>query len=80
MRVEMAVNFGPRRHGPLAAEQKPSERRIPRTRDRQLRWLALALHIEDLVQSGKVKSYSGIARMCGGSKARVSRILSLSLS
>ena len=68
----MAVDFGPRARRRLAVEPKAQ---FPRARDRQLRWLALAVHIEDLVLSGQVDSYVEIARQCGVSPARVSKVV-----
>ena len=75
MRIEMTVDLVPKARRRQARKRKAQKHLIPRTRDRQLRWLALALHIEALVMSGQVKSYAEIARMCGVSRARVSIVL-----
>ena len=71
----MAVELGPKRRERRAEEQRSRECQIPRSRDRQLRWLALALHIEDLVLSGQAASYAEIARICGVSRARVNQLV-----
>ena len=47
--------------------------RIPRI----ARLLALAWHVEELVQSGKISSYAAAARLGHVSRARLSQILSL---
>ena len=69
--MEVAVELGPKRRGPRG-DKKPHNKQRRHTRDRQLRWLALALHIEELVLSDQVKNYAEIGRMCGVSRARVS--------
>lgn len=74
MRVEMGVEFRSERRAREAEAQEPSDHEISRSRDRQLYWLALAMHIEELVLSGQVKSYAEIARMCDVSRARVSTV------
>jgi hypothetical protein len=55
---------------PLATVPSP---RVPRI----ARLMALALHIETLVQAGTVPSYAAAARLGHVSRARVSQILSL---
>ena len=77
MRVEIAVELGQTRREPKAEKHKSHAPQIPRVRDRQLRWLALALHIEDLVQNGKVANLAAVARMCGVSRARVSMVVGM---
>ena len=75
MRVEIAVELGQTRREPKAEKHKSHATQIPRTRARQLRWLALALHIEDLVQSGQVDSYAEVSRLCGVSRVSVTSVL-----
>jgi hypothetical protein len=77
VRVELAVELGPKRREILPEDQDHRDHKIHRTRDRQLRWLALAFLIEDLVLNGQVESYAEIARMCNVSRARVSRVVGL---
>jgi hypothetical protein len=55
---------------PVVTEESP---RVPRL----ARLMALALHIEALVQSGTVSSYAEVARLGHVSRARVCQILSL---
>src|SRR5712692_9892576 len=55
---------------PVATVPSP---RVPRI----ARLMALALHIEALVQTGTVPSYAAAARLSHVSRARVSQILSL---
>jgi hypothetical protein len=51
----------------------PPARRVPRS----ARLMALALHLEALVQQGTVPSYAELARLGHVSRARLSQILSL---
>lgn len=44
---------------------------------RRTRNLALAYWIDGLVRSGEVADLAGVARMCGVSRARVSKVFSL---
>ena len=71
----MAVELGPKQRGLVAEDRDHLDHKVLRAHDQQLRWLALAIHIEDLVLSDQIKSYADIARLCGVSRARVSRIL-----
>ena len=79
--IERTLPFGRRGRGgsqecqadqrrPLAPVPSP---RVPRI----ARLMALALHIEGLVQAGMVSSYAEAARLGHVSRARVSQILSL---
>jgi hypothetical protein len=56
---------------PSAPSSSPS--RIPRL----ARFMALAWHIEELVQSGAISNYAAAARLGHVSRARLSQILSL---
>lgn len=43
------------------------------------RWLALVLHVDELVASGQIADYAEVARRYGISRARVSQLMNLSL-
>ena len=44
---------------------------------RRARQLALALYIDSLIRSGEVADLAAVARMCGVSRARVSKVVGL---
>lgn len=78
MRVELVVDLGGRR---APAPKRPTRpvaqpNRLAEQRERKLRWLALALHVCELVGTGEADSYAEVARRCGVSRVRVSRLLS----
>ena len=75
MRIELDIDLKAERR---ARRDEPSPEPSPpnpvaRTA-RLLRRIALAQHIDHLVQTGQVASYAEIARMCGVSRAAVSRV------
>jgi hypothetical protein len=79
--IERTLPFG-RRGRASSVELHPDERRppapLPSPRvPRIARLMALALHIEALVQAGTVPSYAAAARLGHVSRARLSQILSL---
>jgi hypothetical protein len=72
LRIELDAPLGHR---------KPPERPLgpPSRQDRQLRNLALALHLQHLLDTGQVRNQAEIARLCGISRARVSQLMELSM-
>ena len=72
MRVEMKVDLAARNRSTQPKADAPVRRR-PKAEGR-LRWLALALHIEELIQSSQASSLAEVARICGVSRARVSQV------
>lgn len=60
---------------PLPGEK--AERLRQERAARKARNLALALYIDSLIRSGEVADLATVARMCGVSRARVSKIVSL---
>ena len=74
MRVEISVDLkaehGRRLYAPRQSAPMPCSRS-----EKQLYWLALALHIENLIIFGEMENYADIARRCGISRARLSRIV-----
>ena len=54
-----------------------AERQRQERAARKARNLALAYYIDELVRSGEVADLAAVARMCGVSRARVSRVVSL---
>ena len=60
---------------PLPGEK--AERLRQERAARKARNLALALYIDSLIRSGEVADLAAVARMCGVSRARISKLLSL---
>jgi hypothetical protein len=59
--------------GPAAAEPKLPKGRVPRV----TKLMALALRLDDLVQSGAIASYAELARLGHVTRARVCQIMNL---
>src|SRR5260370_29166882 len=59
--------------GPEAAEPKLQKGRVPRVS----KLMALALRLDDLVQSGAIASYAELARLGHVTRARVCQIMNL---
>ena len=79
MKVEMTVDWNSLPNEERS-DPKPYRRypKIPTSRaDRRLYFIALARHIEDLVDSGKFESLAAVARACRVSRARVSQIINI---
>ena len=76
MRIELDVDLSRRSKRVLATSkaERADQRRHARE-SRHLRRIALAQHIDHLVDSGQVDSYAEVARMCGVSRAAVSRVV-----
>ena len=79
--IERQVHFGHARHGrgkQVREGPAPDEPQLPRGRvPRVSKLMALALHLDDLVQSGTVASYAELARLGHVTRARVCQILNL---
>ena len=75
MRVDVHVELGARRGEHVRKKSHSDQKR--RTRDRQLRWLALALHVEELALGDQGRSYANIAQDCGVTRARISKLLGI---
>ena len=78
MKVEMTVDWD---ELPNEAREDSNHHKrypkIPTSRaERRLYFIALARHIEDLIDTGQTDSLAHIARMCLVSRARISQILS----
>ena len=58
-----------------SGESKPSLERIPRLS----RYMALAIHFEDLIRRGIVTDYADLARLGHVTRARVTQIMNLRL-
>lgn len=74
LRVEFRVELGNRRVEPNPEPGAKAERQRQDRAARRARNLALAYHIDHLIRSGQVADLAGVARMCGVSRARVSKI------
>lgn len=79
LRVEFMMVVAGRRPAPkpkadpvVKAERKWQDRAARRARN-----LALAYWIDSLVRSGEVADLAAVARLCGVSRARVSKVTSL---
>ena len=79
--IERQVHFRQARHGrgkQVREGPAPDEPKLPRGRvPRVSKLMALALHLDDLVQSGTVASYAELARLGHVTRARVCQILNL---
>ena len=76
MRIELDVDLGRRSEPPPAHDDATrAEQRHLARQGRHLRRIALAQHIDHLVDSGVVASYAEIARMCQVSRAAVSKVV-----
>ena len=74
MRIEIDVDWKtPVRQRSTAEVPRRPPRGSPESR---LYWLALALHIEDQVDRGRMPSYAEASRRCGVSRARMSTLVS----
>jgi len=79
LRVEFKMAASNRRSVPKP-EANPATRTERRRVDRaarKARNLALAHYIDALVRSGEVADLAAVARMCGVSRARVSKVVGL---
>lgn len=72
----MHAELGAQRRG-RGDGKKPHSAQKRHTRDRQLRWLALALHVEELALGGQGRPYADIARDCSVTRARISKLLGI---
>ena len=82
--MEFEVHFSRDGHGLRAKpgpKPKPSveEASAPKKLPRVVRMLALAHHLDNLLQKGIVKDYADIARLAGLSRARITQIMNLLL-
>jgi len=77
LRVEFRVELGNRRPAPKPAPGAKAERLREDRAARKARNLALAHHIDGLIRNGEVADLATMARMCGVSRARVSKVAGL---
>lgn len=77
LRVEFKVQLAGRRPEPKAAPGAKRERQRQDRASRRARNLALAHYIDHLIRSGEVADLAAVARMCGVSRARISKIAAL---
>jgi hypothetical protein len=77
LRVEFRVELGNRRVVPTPEPGAKAERQRVDRAARRARNLALAYWIDGLVRSGQVANLAQVAKMCGVSRARVSKIIDL---
>jgi hypothetical protein len=79
LRVEFKVAFSGRRSEPKPVPEPGAkiERQRQDRATRRARNLALAYWIDGLVRSGEVEDLATVGKMCGVSRARVSKVASL---
>jgi hypothetical protein len=77
LRVEFRVELGNRRPVPKAEPGARAERQRVERAARRARNLALAYWIDGLIRTGQVADLTAVAKMCGVSRARVSRVVDL---
>ena len=79
LRVEFRMAASNRRPvpKPMPTPEAKAERRRLDWAARKARNLALAYYIDGLVRSGEVADLAAVARMCGVSRARVSKVVGL---
>lgn len=75
LRVEFRVEMGKRRPAPKPEPGAKAERQRAGRAARQARNLALAYWIDHLVRTGQVADLAAVAKMCGVSRAMVSRVV-----
>jgi len=75
LRVEFRVDLGKRPPAPKPAPGAKAERQRRDRAARRARNLALAYWIDHLVRTGQVADLAAVARMCGVSRARVTKVL-----
>ncbi|MDP2322644.1 MAG: hypothetical protein Q8N51_01265 [Gammaproteobacteria bacterium] len=77
LRVEFKVQLACRRPAPTATPEAKLERQREDRAARLARNLAPAYWIDGLIRSGEVADLAAVAKMCGVSRARVSKIVDL---
>jgi hypothetical protein len=75
LRVEFKVALGNRRRAPEAPFGAKLERQRLDRAARRARNLALAYWIDHLIRTGQATDLAAVARMCGVSRCRVSKIV-----
>ena len=75
VRLQPTVRQIQRNPGKLAAVIEPTVRQgaIPRI----VRALALAIHFQQMIERGEVRTYTGLARLAAVSKERISQLMML---
>ena len=77
LRLEVRVAIRRRPAPGSAPTPAKAERQRQDRAARKARNLALAYWIECLIRSGQVEDLAAVARMCGVSRARVSRLMNI---
>ncbi len=75
LRVEFRVELENRRPAPKPEPRARAERKRVDRAARRARNLALAYWIDHMIRSGAVDDLAAVARMCGVSRAIVSRVM-----
>ncbi len=77
LRVEFRVDLGKRHPAPKPAPATKADRQRTDRAARRARNLALAYWIEYLIQTGQVADLAAVAKSCGVSRPRISKVASL---
>ena len=77
LRVEFKVQLAGRRPEPKPTPGAKAERQRVDRAARKARNLALAYWIDGLIRSGEVADLAAVARMCGVSRAMVTKVVGL---
>lgn len=79
-RVTVTYRLEPKVHRALPMKEKPKPSPRPRRQsDRTARMLALAHHVEALVEGGRLPDYAATSRILGLTRARMTQVLNLLL-
>ena len=79
LRVEFRVEWGNKRPEPKPEPGAKAERQRVDRAARRARNLALAYWIDHLIRTGQAADLAAVARMCGVSRARVTKVLAQGL-
>jgi hypothetical protein len=78
--VTVSYRLEAKQHRVLQSKEKPTPPpRQPRFSDRTARMLALAHHVEILVEEGSLPDYAAAARILGVTRARMTQVMNLLL-
>ena len=78
--VTVSYRLDPRQHRAVLSKEEPTPSpRQARRNDRTARMLALAHHVEILVEEGRLPDYAAAARILGVTRARMTQVMNLLL-
>lgn len=77
LRIEFRVSLGKRPSAPKLEPGAKVERQRQDRADRRARNLALAYWIDHLIRTGQVADLAAVARMCGVSRSRLTKVVAM---